>query len=71
MAIKPKLLIIGGTGFIGSHLVSIALKKYAVSILYFSKKKIKIHQGVKYFKCNLSNTGEVRRPVPSLPIAPK
>ena len=59
MEIKPKLLIIGGTGFIGSHLVNIALKKYTISILYFSKKKIKIQRGVKYFKCDLSNTGEV------------
>lgn len=55
--IKDKLLIIGGTGFIGTHLTEEATKKnYAVTVLHFNKKIIsKKISNVKYIQCNLNN----------------
>lgn len=50
-----KILIVGGTGFIGSHLINVLLKKkYKVSSISFKKRKISIK--AKFFFLDLSKT---------------
>jgi len=52
--LKKKLLVIGGTGFIGSHLCEAAIKNnYKVTSLSLSKVKNKIKK-VKYFRIDIS-----------------
>ena len=58
---KKKILIVGGTGFIGYHLAKICLKKnFLVTSLSFGKpKKERYLKKVKYIKCDISNEQEV------------
>ena len=54
MKLKKKLLIAGGTGFIGYHLAIEAIKKgYLVTSLSTKKpKKYRYLKGVEYLRCN-------------------
>lgn len=58
-----KLLIAGGTGFIGYHLAKKALKKgwIVTSISTKKPKKIRLLKKVKYIKCNLSNKIKLKK----------
>jgi nucleoside-diphosphate-sugar epimerase len=51
-----RVLILGGTGFIGTHLIKRLIKdNYEIDcILYKSKRKI-VNKKVKYLKLNLKN----------------
>ena len=53
---KKKILIVGGTGFIGYHLAKICLKKkFLVTSLSFRKVKNERYlKKVKYIKCDIS-----------------
>jgi nucleoside-diphosphate-sugar epimerase len=57
-----KVLIIGGTGFIGTHLISRLIKdNYKIDcILHNSKKKI-INKNIKYFKLDLTNNYLIKK----------
>lgn len=62
---KEKVLVVGGTGFIGNHVLKkISPKKYSlysISKNYLKfKKKIK---GVNYLKCDISNIKELKKKV--------
>ena len=51
-----KLLITGGTGFIGYHLAKKAISKgWKVTSISSNKPKKKIIKKVKYIKCNLGD----------------
>jgi len=54
---KKKILIIGGTGFIGYHLAKKSLKKgwHVTSISSNPPKKIRYLQKVKYIRCDITN----------------
>lgn len=60
---KEKVLVIGGTGFIGSHILnSLSSKKY--SLFSISKKTIKRSQKlkkVKYIKCDITNFTKLKK----------
>jgi len=61
--IKPHLLVIGGTGFIGFHLI-LAAKKRGWSVSSISLNKPKAYRyvnGVNYFRCNITNLKELRK----------
>lgn len=59
---NKKLLIVGGTGFIGSHLVDEALKKkFKVFVIYKKKYDFKkLKKNVSYLQCDLSNKKKLR-----------
>ena len=61
--IKPHLLVVGGTGFIGFHLI-LAAKKKGWRISSISLNKPKVHRyvnGVNYFRCNIANLKELKK----------
>ena len=62
-ASKNKILITGGTGFIGSHLVNfLKKKKYNIVVLHTKKiEKLKKIKGVKYIKFNISSKREYKK----------
>ena len=60
---KKKILIVGGTGFIGYHLAKICLKKkFLVTSLSFRKVKNERYlKKVKYIKCDISNQNNLKK----------
>ena len=60
---KPHLLVVGGTGFIGYHLVSAAKKKgWKVTSLSLSKPKKERHvHGVNYVLADIVNFKEIKK----------
>ena len=54
---KKRILIVGGTGFIGYHLAKKSLKKswHVTSISLNSPKKIRYLPKVKYIRCDITN----------------
>ena len=57
MKIKKKILIVGGTGFIGYHLAKRAIKRgwQVTSISSRKPKKIRNLKKVKYLLCDITN----------------
>ena len=63
---KKKLLIVGGTGFIGYHLSKISLNKFQVSSLSLSQpKKEKKLKKVKYIICDISKKYSLEKKIKS------
>ncbi len=62
---RPKILIIGGTGFIGYHVARIALKKrwHVTSISLNKPKKYRLFSKVNYIKVNIANLGDLKKKV--------
>ena len=59
---KKKLLVIGGTGFLGSHVCREAIKKnYRVISVSTKKTKFNLIKKVKYIKCDISNSTKIKR----------
>jgi nucleoside-diphosphate-sugar epimerase len=59
---KNKLLIIGGSGFIGRHIVKEALKKkYNVTILHFSKKKKNFLKNINYINSDVNDLKKIKK----------
>ena len=60
---KGNILVTGGTGFIGFHLVNFLKKKeYKIVVLHTKKiKKQKKIEGVKYIKFNISSKREYKK----------
>ena len=59
---KKKLLVIGGTGFLGSHVCREAIKKnYRVICVSTKKTKFNLIKKVKYIKCDISNSTTIKR----------
>lgn len=58
-----RVLVIGGTGFIGYHFIKLAKKKgYKVtSLSLHSPKKIRFHANVKYIKVDISNYKDLKK----------
>lgn len=58
-----KLLIVGGTGFIGYHLAKIAIKKkYKISIVSKNRpKKKRFLKSVKYITCDITNKNLIKK----------
>ena len=58
---KKKILVVGGTGFIGFHICKYFLKKM-VSIKYFSisTKKIRKLDKIRYFYANISKIDSLK-----------
>ena len=66
---KKKILIIGGTGFIGSSLINFFKKKKMFSITSISSKKIKKNikfLKVKYLVCDISKKKEIEKKLKGL-----
>ena len=66
---KKKILIIGGTGFIGSSLIRFLKKKEFFTIVSISSKKItknfKVSK-VKYIVCDISKKNEIEKKLKNL-----
>ena len=62
MNLKKKILIVGGTGFIGYHLAKKALGKgwNVTSISSKSPKKIRYIPKVKYIFCDISSKKDLK-----------
>ena len=62
---KKKILIIGGTGFIGYHLAKNCLKKnFHVTSLSYSKPKLKRYlKKVNYLQCDISNKKKLSKKI--------
>ena len=59
---KKKLLVIGGTGFLGSHVCREAIKKnYRVISVSTKKTKFNLIKKVKYIKCDISKSTTIKR----------
>ena len=60
---KPSLLVVGGTGFIGYHLLLEAKKRrWKVTSASLNKpKKYRFAKGVSYIKVDITNTKEVKK----------
>ena len=59
---KKKLLVIGGTGFLGSHVCREAIKKnYRVISVSTKKTKFNLIKKVQYIKCDISNSATIKR----------
>ena len=65
MITKKKILIVGGTGFIGYHLAKKSLKKgwQVTSISSNRPKKIRYLPKVEYIRCNITNKKLLRRSI--------
>jgi nucleoside-diphosphate-sugar epimerase len=60
--LKKKLLVIGGTGFLGSHVCREAIKKnYRVISVSTKKTKFNLIKKVKYIKCDISKSTTIKR----------
>ena len=59
---KKKLLVVGGTGFLGSHVCREAIKKN-FKVISVSSKKTKFNKikKVKYIKCDISNSTIIQK----------
>ncbi len=59
---KKKFLILGGTGFLGSHLTKILVKRDSnkITCTFNLKKKFKKIKKVKYIKCDISNKKNIK-----------
>ena len=62
MAEKNRFLIIGGTGFIGSHFINAAIKKdaHVISLSLHPPKKERLVKGVEYLHCDILNQSELK-----------
>ena len=62
---KKKILIVGGTGFIGYHLSLKAQKKgwNVTSVSSNPPKKIRLIPKVKYIICDISNKSSLRKKI--------
>ncbi len=62
--LKPRVLVLGGTGFIGNHLIPRLLKRYRVDCVHklFLKKSCRIKK-VTYIRLNLENFNLVKRKI--------
>lgn len=61
---KKKLLIIGGTGFLGYHLSRVCLKKFKISSISLSKPKKKTKlKSVKYIICDISKMNDLKNKI--------
>lgn len=59
---KNKLLIIGGSGFIGRYIAREALKKkYNVTILHFSKKKKNFLNNISYINSDINDLKKIKK----------
>ncbi len=65
MITKKKILIVGGTGFIGYHLAKKSLKKgwQVTSISSNRPKKIRYLPKVEYIRCNITNKKLLKRSI--------
>ena len=65
MITKKKILIVGGTGFIGYHLAKKSLKKgwQVTSISLNRPKKIRYLPKVEYIRCNITNKKLLKRSI--------
>ena len=65
MNLKNKILIIGGTGFIGYHLAKKSLKKgwQVTSISSNRPKKIRYLPKVKYIICDIANKNSLKKKI--------
>lgn len=62
---KKKILVIGGTGFIGRHLILQSLKKNWI-VTSVSKNKVNDHQRIKNVKniiCDISNLNHIKKKI--------
>ena len=61
--IRPHLLVVGGTGFIGYHLALTAKNKgWKVTVVSINKpKKHRYIKGVNYLKIDISNLKELKK----------
>ncbi len=59
------LLVVGGTGFIGHHIIKEAKKKnFSITSISLNKiKKKKFHKGVKYIRADISNIKNLKKKI--------
>lgn len=62
---KIKILIVGGTGFIGYHLCRACIKRnwFVTSISTKKPKKIRTIKNVKYILCDISKINEIKKKI--------
>ena len=59
---QKKVLIIGGTGFIGYHLAKFCSRMYETTSLSLSiPKKNRKYKNVKYITCDISKISELKK----------
>ena len=60
MALKKNLLIVGGSGFIGNHLIKYYSNKYRVTSISKRRSTISSKYNENHINCNLENSDEAK-----------
>ena len=59
---KKKLLVVGGTGFLGYHFCKTVKKNYDITVISTKKpKRVRLIKNIKYLTCDISKKQQLKK----------